>query len=232
MTNNAQKTPFQTGMQRFAERKVRDAIQLTGKSLPCSVVSVAGSIVTVKFEVNAAPFTLPQVTVPMFGPEYVRYPAQVGDLGVVFPVDVRIGGIDGLGAGVADLSVPANLAALVFFPIASSKWSETDDANAVVIYGPNGVVLRDVGKNCSVVVDQENVTVTAKTTLTLQVGSVSIVIDSSGITFNGLVKMNNDLHVTGGVTAGFGGGDAVTLQHHKHGTGAAAAGTSVPTAGT
>ena len=48
----------------------------------------------------------------------------------------------------------------------------------------------------------------------------------------GDVTITGNLKVTGEITAGFGTGDSVTLQQHKHGTGAAAAGTSVPTAGT
>jgi hypothetical protein len=43
---------------------------------------------------------------------------------------------------------------------------------------------------------------------------------------------NGNLTVKGDVTAGSGGGDSVTLQGHKHGTGTAAAGTIIPTAGT
>lgn len=46
------------------------------------------------------------------------------------------------------------------------------------------------------------------------------------------VTINGDIHATGAVIAGFGGADQVSLQTHKHGTGAAAAGTSPPTAGT
>lgn len=46
------------------------------------------------------------------------------------------------------------------------------------------------------------------------------------------VIINGDVHATGDVVAGFGGVDQVGLQTHKHGTGSAAAGTVVPTAGT
>jgi hypothetical protein len=38
--------------------------------------------------------------------------------------------------------------------------------------------------------------------------------------------------VAGAVIAGYGGGDQVALQTHKHGTGSAAAGTVAPSAGT
>lgn len=231
MADEVQKLPYALSLNKAIQKKIVDAMQQSGKALPCKVVDVAGSIVTVSFEVDTTQadgttITLPKVTIPMFGPEYIRYPTQVGDLGVAFPASVRLGGITALGTGLAKLfSTPGNLSTLVFFPIASKNWSATDDPNALVMYGPNGFVLRDAGKNCSIVGDTENVTITAKTTLTLQVGSVSIVINSSGVAING------NLTATGGITAGQGTGDQVTLQHHKHGTGTAAAGTSVPTPG-
>ena len=62
-----------------------------------------------------------------------------------------------------------------------------------------------------------------------------IKIARSGIVINGngsATTVTGDLHVSGAVVAGYGGGDAVSLQTHRHGTGTAAAGTSAPTAGT
>lgn len=151
MADNSQKTPLVRSLNLFAELKVNDAIQVAGKALPCSVVSVAGSIVTVSFQVQGAtPYTLPNVTVPMFGPEYVRYPTQVGDAGVVFPVDASIAAISGLGNGLPGLSLQANLSSLVFMPTASRSWSATDDPDAIVLYGPNGGVLRTADKASSV----------------------------------------------------------------------------------
>ena len=81
MSNNAQKTPFARTQNIFAEKKIADALQLTGKALPCSVVSASGAIITVQFEIQSE-FTLPQVTIPLFGPEYIRYPIKAGDSGV------------------------------------------------------------------------------------------------------------------------------------------------------
>lgn len=149
MSDNAQKTPLARSLNTVATRRAQDLIQQLGKALPASVVAVSGSIVTVKFEL-ISPYTLPQVTCPMFGPEYIRYPTKVGDKGMVLPADAYLGGISGLGGGIADLSIPANLSALVFFPIASSKWSATDDPNAVVIYGPDGVILRNTANSISI----------------------------------------------------------------------------------
>lgn len=157
MASNAQKIPFQSALNRFATRKVADLQQQLGKSLPCSVVSVNNSIVTVKFELDSDLFTLPQITIPVFGPEYIRYPLQVGDKGVTVATDLRLGGVSGLGSGNASLTPPSNLTALYFMPIANANWSATDDPNRVVIYGPNGAVLRSTNGPANIVVGLNDV---------------------------------------------------------------------------
>lgn len=167
MTNNAQKTPYARAINQFAEQKVLDAIQTLGKALPCHVVAIAGSIVTVQFDITNTPFTLPNVTCPMFGPEYIRYPTQVGDLGVVISADCYIGGVSGLGGGVADLSLQSNLSTLIFFPIANANWSTTDNADALVLYGPDGVIIRPTDKSNILTVDTTNV----RTSGVLQAGN-------------------------------------------------------------
>ena len=158
MVDNAQKTPFGRSMNSFARAKAQDAIQLTGRALPCSVVSIKGSIVQVKFEIQSSVFTLPNVTIPLFGPEYIRYPVQPGCKGVTIAADAYLGGMSGLGGGVADLTVRGNLTALVFLPIANSNWF-TVDANSVVIYGPNGVTLMDQGQAVTFALTPNGITV-------------------------------------------------------------------------
>lgn len=175
---NSQKIPFVQSLNQAATKRALDTIQILGKALPCSVVSVSNSIVTVKFELQHVPYTLPNVTMPMFGPEYIRYPIQVGCKGVAFPADCSLRDMSGLGSGVADLSKVANLAALVFFPIGNKGWTPTDDPNAVVIYGPDGVVLRDIGKTAIVTVVPNSITGTAQT-----------------ITLNGNVIINGSITV-------------------------------------
>lgn len=149
MASNAQKTPFARSLNVAAERRAREAIQLLGKALPASVVSVNGSIVTVSFQVNSAPWTLPQITCSLFGPEYIRYPIQPGCSGVVFPADCSLGGVNGLGSGTASVfNKPANLSALVFFPIGNANWPPPDDPDALCEYAPNGLIARDSDSNC------------------------------------------------------------------------------------
>src|SRR5580765_4170190 len=182
MANNVQKTPLARSLNVIAENKARQAINVLGQGLPCSVVAVLSatqtSIVTVKFELDPSkiPFTLPQVTVPMFGPEWIRYPTQVGDTGVVIPFDVKLGGITGLGSGLADLSTPSNLGALVFMPIAKSTWSKPEDLNKTIIYGPDGTIIRSKNGSASIHVDKDKIVI--------GVGSTNITITSAGVAVN------------------------------------------------
>ena len=202
--SDAQKTPLAQALPAFTQAKILDAQQLLGKGLPASVVSVNGAIVTVKFEISSD-YTLPQVTVPLFGPEYIRYPIKAGDKGAVIPFDARLGGVSGLGGGVADLSLPANLTSLVFLPTGNTAWSEVDPTS-VTAYGPGGVVLRDTGSgavitltptgmNCQVGASVFNITASA-TTLT-----------TPTFTVNGATVLNGPL--SQGVGAG--GGTATML---------------------
>jgi len=154
------KKPFGQSLNLTAAKRALDAVQQTGRALPCVVETVVSSgIVTVSFQVNSG-FTLQNVTMPIIGSEYVRLPIQVGDKGVTFPADTLLGGLSGLGAGLPNLVQPANLTGLAFMWLGSSAWSVTDDPGAVVIYGPNGVVIRDKGKNCVLTVSPVGATIT------------------------------------------------------------------------
>jgi hypothetical protein len=197
MTGNALKTPFTRSLNMAAQRRALDAIQLQGKALPASVVAVSGSIVTVKFELSG-PYTLPPVTCPLFGPEYIRYPVQIGDAGVVFPADAYLGGVSGLGGGVADLTIPANLSALVFFPVANKAWSAPDNANAVVIYGPDGVILRNTANTASIKVGPSGITLTDPNGNVIAMGSAGIKFTAGGVTVGATT------HDHSGVTSGTG----------------------------
>lgn len=159
------KTPFVNTMNQFARRKLRDAFQLYGKALPVSVVKVVQSgVYTVKFEIVDPVFTLQQVKVPLFGPEYIRYPIKVGDRGMVVSADASLAPTAGFATGTADLSQVANLESLVFLPIASKAWPAVPgDGKAMVLYGVDGggVILQDSRSS-------------ARTTLTLTKDGVTV----------------------------------------------------------
>lgn len=207
MPSNAQKTPALQSLNRIAYKGAANSTSILGKTLPCSVTKVQGSIVTVKFEVNAAPFTLPPATMPVFGPEYIRYPIQIGCKGMAIAANAYLGGMSGLGAGVATLAEPPNLSALVFLPFGNVDFSAVD-GNALVLYGPDGAVIRDIGGNCVLTISD-----------------------------SGTATLQGNLHVTGAIIAGFGTGDQVGVQTHTHTQGADSHGdaevpTNAPTAGT
>ena len=207
----AQKLPIVRSLNAFAAQKVLTKIRETGRSLPCSVVSVAGAIVTVKFEVSSG-FTLPRITIPVHTSIYVREPIQVGDKGYCVAADAYLGGMSGLGGGVADLTLRGNLTPLAFQPLGNNAWPAVDP-NAVVIGqgAPNGVVLRDASDATTVVLtpgslilqsggkasldltDVGNVTLNGTLTTTIEAGQTltllsagqTIELNSAGIFFNG-----------------------------------------------
>jgi hypothetical protein len=142
MSGNYQKTPIYSALTRHGRREIDAALQLTGKALPASITKMMGSIATIKFEVTGIPQTLPGVTVPIAGSEYIREPLQVGCKGVVFPADARLGPVSGLGGTSADLSTPGNLSALVFFPIGNKGFAAPEDPNQLEMYGIDGVLIK------------------------------------------------------------------------------------------
>ena len=138
-----------------------------------------GSIVTVSFQVNSAPWTLPPITIPKSEDPWVRSPTQVGDFGFTVPGDCYLGGVSGLGGGTADLRPRANLSALVFVPI-SNKNSPPIDPNAAQIQGPNGAIIQTTtGTTCSIVANQNGITLTY--------GSKVVTLNASGLTIDGIL---------------------------------------------
>ncbi|MEZ2402791.1 hypothetical protein ACBR19_14370 [Raoultella planticola] len=163
------KLNFGSSMNRFAERKVDNALQKAGKILPVSVVKQNGKMITVAFELRGIPYVLPQVTIPLFGPQYIRYPMQPGDKGIVIPADTYIGGVSGQGGGIADMTPPANLSSLVFLPISNTEWQDVD-GQVVTVYGPEGVTLRDSGSNTTFLLKPDSIAISTPDSFTVTVG--------------------------------------------------------------
>lgn len=172
-----------------------------GRALPCRVTEVNGAIVTVEFEVDASPWTLPPITIPKAESPWIRMPTQVGDKGCTIPADVYLGGISGLGGGTATMTRVHNLGALIFVPVSNAS-SGPDDPNAAQVCGPNGAIIRTTtGTASSVVTNTDGTTITF--------GATTVVINSSGVTIT-----------AGGKTFSF-GGDGATMSNgvvfEKHG---------------
>lgn len=189
MAENYAKLWVQKSANQLAINRAQQAILNLGRALPCRVVKVTGAIVTVAFEVNAAPFNLPQITIPKAESSWIRMPTQVGDFGMTMPADAYLGGVSGLGGGVATLTRPGNLSALVFVPV-SNKNSPPIDQNAAQVQGPNGAIIRTTsGTPSSVVTNISGTTVTFGTntvvvnasSTALTFGTTSLVLNASGI---------------------------------------------------
>lgn len=146
MSDNAARLWIQNTQNQVAIKQAAAAIERTGNALPCRVTAVNGSIVTVAFEVNAAPWTLPPVTLPKAEGPWIRSPTQVGDFGMTVPGDVYLGGVSGLGGGVANTTRRGNLTTLVWVPIGNVNFPVVN-ANAAYVSGPEGAVIQDQNGN-------------------------------------------------------------------------------------
>ena len=184
--SSSQKTPFAVSLNNFTDEKISSHQEQLGQVYPCSVLSVdpINAIVTVNFEVDTGDSaTLPQITCPIIGSKYIRIPVQVGDTGICISASTKIGNITGLGKGLPSLIPPSNLGALVFVPVGNSNWTATD-LNSIVITSPNTTAVATIGND----------------KIELAYSSNKITIDSTGITIDGNVVMNNNLLVKGSIT--------------------------------
>lgn len=191
MADYYDKLSVQKSANQLAINRARQAIENTGRALPCRVVKVSGSIVTVAFEVQNSPQSLPNITIPKAESPWIRMPTQVGDKGVTMPSDAYLGGVSGLGGGTATMTRRGNLSALVFVPVSNSG-SGPIDADAAQVQGPNGVISRTTqGTTSQVVTDQTGTTITYgdvsftvnATGITITIGAQTFTWDASGVHF-------------------------------------------------
>jgi hypothetical protein len=190
MADNSQTTPLARTLTYFVQSEINNQLQQIGQSLPVSVVEVDGPFVTIKFEVQG-PISFPNMKVAQAISRYARPPTQIGDKGFVVAADVYLGGVTGLGGGYANyLRQEANLSTLVYVPLSNTSWPAVD-ANAYNITAPNGAVIKDDSGNSIITLTPSSIT--------LQCGSSSIVIDASGVTIMGKDFLT---HVHSGVEPG------------------------------
>lgn len=178
MKENYDKLWLQKNLNENSINRAMEAIQGTGRALPCKVTGVNGSIVTVSFLVSSKVWNLPPITIPKAEDPWVRSPTQIGDFGYTVPGDCYLGGVSGLGGGTADLRKRGNLSALVFHPVSNSN-SPPIDPDAAQIQGPNGFILRTTDGNTSIVGNTNGITLTF--------GGHSVIINGSGITLDGIL---------------------------------------------
>lgn len=178
------KLNFGENMNSFTEHKINKALTMNGKILPVSVASRQGHMIEVVFELTNIPFTLPNMVVPIFGPEYVRYPIQPGCRGIVIPGDTYLGGVSGLGGGVADLTMPGNLSSLVFLPISHTEWQDVD-YSVLTLYGPEGVTIRDAGSSTTFMLTPQSITINTPQKFQVTTGGTVLTLTPSGWSLTG-----------------------------------------------
>ncbi|MGC9216167.1 hypothetical protein [Acidithiobacillus sp.] len=187
---------LQRNLNEIGKRAALEAIDNLGKSLPCTIKSVTGQIVTVAFlYANTAPFTLPDLTVPVDSSAYDYVPYQPGDTGVVRPTDIYIGNISGLGSPTPTNTKAPNLSALVFTPVGKKSFAAANP-NARIIQGPDGGIMQTTqGTPSSVVTNQSGTTITfGNSVLVVEDGQISmtaggqtVIVNSSGISIGGIL---------------------------------------------
>ena len=155
--------------------------QNSGWELPCTVVDVVkdkngntiDGFVQVNFEVSGMATPFPNIIVPVIGWRYIRYPIQVGDAGITISINTDTKNISGLSPGQASLTTSGNLGpTLAFLPIMQASMSVSDNAQAVIVVGPQGAIIRDDSSNSVVTI--------SPTGINLQSGSSYIQIDKNG----------------------------------------------------
>lgn len=210
--SNGQKNFFMKSLTAHGQATIDGNANLDGKGWPCHVTKVNGSIVTVMFDILPGDYNLPEVTIPVFGPEYIRYPIQVGDKGVTIPLSVSIRNVTGLGVGMPDLSTPPSLTALFFMPVGNINWDGVDP-DQVTIYGPNGVLLQTTGKDSSVNVEPGKATIKAEHIYLNGIIHLNgpIVQDVDQMPNGTTAKLIGPLIVENDTTAG-----GISLMGHKH----------------
>lgn len=175
--SDSQKFPFLSSFSNMVTTRIEDHTALHGRALPCHVVKVMGAIVTVQFDVLPGAIQLQEITVPVAGFEYIRYPISVGDKGVTVPADVSLRGVSGLGTGMANMSLPASLTALFFVPLGNSEWI-AEDPNKITLYGPTGALIKTTDGKTSVLVDNDRIMLT--------VAGQTLELSADGLRHNGV----------------------------------------------
>lgn len=204
MSDIDQKIPFSQSINLFADRKIADALQGYGQSFPCYVTSVDGSIVTVKFDVEVPDgITLPEVTCPVAGSEYIRYPIQPGCKGYCIPANVSLRKASGLGTGTPDIFEPGNLTALVFFPFGNTSFFAVN-GEYLFMYGETGVEITTKNQDCTLTLTSSGIII--------NLNGGNLIVNNGNTTMNGNLTVNGLITGTNGfaISGGTGGTMSVT----------------------
>ena len=167
-------TPIQNSIPTAIDKGAQDRQQLNVQNLPCTVTAVMGELVQVKVEAQGN-YTIPKVLVPQAFSQWIREPTQVGDKGFLTSANYYIGGMSGIGGGVANYQKRGNMTPMVFQPISQKAFpaNTNRNLNALLLNGPQGVVLQDTGGSCTLTLTSSGVVIS--------VGGNTITINAAGI---------------------------------------------------
>ncbi|WP_320734069.1 phage baseplate protein [Enterobacter kobei] len=217
--SNGQKFPFLKALNNAIHTANEDRAAIEGRSLPCHVVGVDGQIVTVQFDMLPDGTQYPQVTIPIATFEYIRYPIQIGDKGVTVAADVSLRGVSGLGTGIASRALTLSLVPLFFVPLSNAGWTK-EDPNKIVLYGPDGAILKTADGASSITVEPGKITekadaiyLTAKN-IYLGGGTIHLngpIVQDAGEMSDTSAKFIGPMDVTNDVKAG-----GISLMNHPH----------------
>ncbi|MBL5926796.1 phage baseplate protein [Enterobacter asburiae] len=217
--SNGQKLPFLKAFNNAIQAGAEDRDMASGRSLPCHVVAVDGQIVTVQFDLLPDGVQYPEVTIPIATFEYIRYPIQVGDRGVTVAADVSLRGASGLGTGIASRTLSFSLVPLFFVPLSNAGWTK-EDPNKIVLYGPDGGILKTADGASCIKVEPGKITESADA---IYLNAKNIYLGGGTIHLNGPIVQDagemsgtaaefiGPVTVTKDVTAG-----GVSLMNHPH----------------
>lgn len=196
MADNAQITPIGKSLSRWGRGVVANGLNVIAKNLPATVAARIGAIVDVNFEVQGVEKP-PRVKMPILGSKYFRAPIQPGERGMTLSADAYLGGMSGLGGGVADFTQRANLATLVWTPIGNADWESLDPNTTWIVGGPNGVTIRDASGGSVMSMNA--------TGISMSFGGNTLAINGTGVVINGRIFLDHEhknVQTGGGVSGG------------------------------
>jgi hypothetical protein len=142
MVDNSFKRPVHYSVNDFTNSKANDFQQNMTKGMPCHITKIGPEtdMVVVAFDTKGS-WAMPTMKMPVAFSPYARDALKVNDKGYASPGDYYLGGMSGLGGGVADYAPRGNLTPLVFHPISKTTNEKRDNNQYVVTGGDNGVKI-------------------------------------------------------------------------------------------
>jgi len=181
MSDLSKKVIFAQNIGEIARHAISSESQSNGYQLPCRVARVItdesgntiDGFVEIEFQVVGLSVPFPNIVVPVVGWRYLRFPIQVGDVGITITIDTDTQYISGIYDGIATINGSGNLGpTLAFLPIMNTRMENSDNPQAVVVVGPQGAIIRDDNSNSVVTI--------SATGIRMQSGSAYIQINHNG----------------------------------------------------